>query len=712
MTIRKLFSNASLIGLLLGTFLLIGATPVRGQDRPEPPLTRSRTNINVMTFGAKGDGVTDDTKAIQAAISEACRSSTEGGGGSVFFPTPRNFYKVMQPQLPSTLPVFPTTGQCMGLHLVGGNTSKIHELPQFPFAPMVAIETTAGPHPNDAPVFALSSYVTVENLSIAGFNQAVSLYWTINVSFRNVCLSVPGTTGMTDNTPLKISNSFWIWFKGGCLMANGSSKTPIVIFSGEKPLGGEAPLDGLITMEDITAAGGGMQYIQRVTQFGTAGNFVFRNITIEDAATDVLAFSAQNGAKFGAFTSITFDHVNTSDAENPSTAVLSVNANTLTISGVYMNHVFTGGGPAGGAVAVREFAGKVDNIFITNCGGCVTDVVDGHGNTAGGVTAQNSNGFDYFVNVNDANNRLRTDTYMNPNTDGIPFRSTSSGNKFASIGIDPVDGVLFSDGASYGYNAQIYQATKGALDIGFARTLPPSKVTGKATTGGKLSAGTYYYWVRATGDNCKTESAPSMFSAGIKVEDGNNAVDLTWALPPAGATKIKGYCVFRNTAPNFGNQPRNAFVPGGSITSFTDTGFVNCCDTMPPVNSLQSVHRFTANSLGVNTTSPQSNLDVNGTGRFTDDLEADSHVNQAVANSDFGGTIAISSGTSASHAFANAFTGANAPICTLTPTSDSTAFGAYWVSYRGNRGNWTGFSANIHSAGSISFNYRCTGNPN
>jgi hypothetical protein len=203
-----------------------------------------------------------------------------------------------------------------------------------------------------------------------------------------------------------------------------------------------------------------------------------------------------------------------------------------------------------------------------------------------------------------------------------------------------------------------------------------------------------------------------MFSAGIKVGDGNNAVDLTWALPPAGATKIKGYCVFRNTAPNFGNQPRNAFVPGGSTTSFTDTGFVNCCDTMPPVNSLQSVHRFTANSLGVNTTSPQSNLDVNGTGRFTDDLEAGSHVNQAVANSDFGGTIAISNGTSASHAFANAFTGANAPICTLTPTSDSTAFGAYWVSYRGNRGNWTGFSANIHSAGSISFNYRCTGNPN
>jgi hypothetical protein len=127
---------------------------------------------------------------------------------------------------------------------------------------------------------------------------------------------------------------------------------------------------------------------------------------------------------------------------------------------------------------------------------------------------------------------------------------------------------------------------------------------------------------------------------------------------------------------------------------------------------MQPVHRFTANSLGVNTTNPQSNLDVNGTGRFTEDLEADSHVNQAAPNGDFGGTIAISSSTSASHSFVNAFTGVNAPVCTLTPTSDSTSVGAYWVSYHGNRGHWTGFAVNIHSAGSIAFNYRCTGNPN
>lgn len=49
--------------------------------------------INVMDFGAKGDGVTDDTAAIQAAINYA----TERGGGTIFFPYTSGGYIVASP---------------------------------------------------------------------------------------------------------------------------------------------------------------------------------------------------------------------------------------------------------------------------------------------------------------------------------------------------------------------------------------------------------------------------------------------------------------------------------------------------------------------------------------------------------------------------------------------------------------------------------------
>ena len=49
--------------------------------------------INILEAGAAGDGVTDDTAAIQEAINRVCAR----GGGKIFFPfTPRG-YRIARP---------------------------------------------------------------------------------------------------------------------------------------------------------------------------------------------------------------------------------------------------------------------------------------------------------------------------------------------------------------------------------------------------------------------------------------------------------------------------------------------------------------------------------------------------------------------------------------------------------------------------------------
>lgn len=55
----------------------------------------SSFGINVLDFGAKGDGITDDTAAIQAAINHAAAR----GGGKILFPYTKGGYRIASPAI-------------------------------------------------------------------------------------------------------------------------------------------------------------------------------------------------------------------------------------------------------------------------------------------------------------------------------------------------------------------------------------------------------------------------------------------------------------------------------------------------------------------------------------------------------------------------------------------------------------------------------------
>jgi Pectate lyase superfamily protein len=583
----------------------------------------SRPRVDVTAYGAKGDGVTDDTAAITAAIAAVCGTYNHSlGGGTIFFPP--GVYNVSQPQLPSTAAVFPLP--CGGLHFQGGNGTNYAMIgAQFNRAPQTRIQVTSSSNPNAAAVFGVTypnNANTFENLTINGHNQAISVFNSQDNTLRNSCLAV-ATSGQTDNTALKVSNSFWFYMDGGCLQTN-SATIPVAMFTGETPIAGESPLVGLAFFTNIQGIGGGMQYIQRVNTSGSGpGNFIFRNVAaLENANTSFFTVTNATGnpasVALPTFTNLTFDNVSTSDSTVYSISVLEVNSPGTRVQGVYVENSFAGNGGQGPAI-------RIDGGILTGChviGANMTAstwVVDSNGNPVGGCSTENTSGFDYVVDTTNPD-RLRSDLYAIGDLTGPPFRAVASGNRFATVGIDPAAGYLFGSGSQFGFGASLAQNAPGTVDVQFATIYPPTGVTATAATGGTLSAGTYYATVVSTSDNCTHQSAMSVQSAGVSISGANNAVMVSWTPSIAGTTPVTGYCVNLSTSPSvtatnyWSPQQANAIlVAGASTSSLLMTALPTVYGVMNSYSTLAPVHRFTPTSLGINQLSPQYNLDVNGT---------------------------------------------------------------------------------------------------
>ena len=193
--------------------------------------------------------------------------------------------------------------------------------------------------------------------------------------FENVCLSIR-TTGMPDNVPLKLTNTFWVWYTHGCLQSGPD--LPVALFTGEdnsEGIGSSAQT-GLIFFSDLITAGGGFKYIQRTPPTSAPGFFSFRNITMEDAKDlfEITEDCASCGAAPFSMDSLEFDNVSSADSLCPNCSVINMNAPNLRLSGVTITR-------SANKTAITVNSGTLADYQILGCAyWCGTAVVDGNGN--------------------------------------------------------------------------------------------------------------------------------------------------------------------------------------------------------------------------------------------------------------------------------------------------------------------------------------------
>jgi hypothetical protein len=553
-----------------------------------------RPRVDATAYGADPSGAADSTTAISNAAAAACNA-----GSTLYIPP--GSYSLTQSQLPSTSPVISVP--CAHIHITALGDQGTAQFEQAPQAKLTV--ANLGSSPNAAPVFGFkyptnSSGITIENLQISGYNQALSFYATTTVALSNVCATAQSTS-LTDNVPLKVTNVSWFRMTYGCLNSGGSS-LPMALFTGEAPLGSEPPLVAFVQMEHVRGSGSNFQYIQRVNTSGSGpGNFVFDDVTPVGSTTDFLTVTNTTGhlgqTALPQFGPVFFLNTSLPGASGPG-ALINFNSSGSSLAGVHVQNS-SGSATATPLVAVRMTAGSLQDCEVHGAVGAIIE--DGSGNPAGSCNLETQGGLDFLADSTIAStSRLRSEvtTGANPTPN---LRFYLSPNSRASYGVDAGEGFLLNDGGSNGFNASLTETTKGAVDIQFANLFAPTNVSGSATTGGAIPAGTYYPFVATTSNNCAALSVPSIAGAPVTVGGSNNAVSVAWTLPTQGVAAINGYCVAIASSAsnaNAGLSYAGLFVSGATTTSAIITAVLGSMQ-FPMGNAMSSVHRFTPTGLNL-----------------------------------------------------------------------------------------------------------------
>ena len=537
--------------------------------------------VDVTAYGAKGDGSTDDTAAIRAAINAACNSST--GGGAVFFPpsTATGYYRVSQPQ-GSNAPIFATP--CPGLHFLGGN-SLGGWAGQFSRAPLTRIEAHAGSNPGLGPVFLVNKVgVTIENLSITGYNQAVQVNAVVQFTMHNFWLGVSdtnqpvGPSTATDNCALCLYNSFWIVADQGAITVQNSVRDWAIVMA--QISGTNQNNAGLYHFNDIVETGPNL-YDIRTNVTAAAGTIEFNWVQTESVNGPWLTLMQNGGGGGVDYPGPSLRFVNLFDCSGLQ-PLIALKANVKMYQPAFYG---SSSNCSGAGPLLQVFNATYPSAKIDETGGAwpIQAVEDESGNVLAPFMMGNVNGTDYVADTGNAV-RLRTDYQTSDASPGAtgalgtPIRMIQKGKTQANLGIDPAAGVLFGDATNPGYSAALNQTTMGTLDVQIAKVMPPTHVRAMGGSGGSCARGTYYYKVVSALIGA-LESYPSMEVSSRVATNGTTV--LSWT--PALGAGVNGYIVYRSTrAAFFGTQPYY-IVSGRSTSSFRDTCASPSGNGAPPV---------------------------------------------------------------------------------------------------------------------------------
>lgn len=198
-------------------------------------------SANVLDFGAVGDGVADDTAAIQAAVSHIVAK----GGGTVYFPDPATSYRITSPiTLDSYVSLQGESRNVRvfrdfvnGFAFIAINKTYISIRNLF-----ITSTTPSVTSPSGGIGFQGSTYCTVNNVAITGMRQyGVWLFDTSNSVVQNCSFS--GWIGAYQQDACDIgvlNNSNWNIIEGNWCYGGGDHGVLVQDpYSGSEPTGNQ-----------------------------------------------------------------------------------------------------------------------------------------------------------------------------------------------------------------------------------------------------------------------------------------------------------------------------------------------------------------------------------------------------------------------------------------------------------------------------------------